>query len=180
MIVATDAWTIIPVIVGVVTAVVGAMTWLFNGVRAERARLQKLYADAYSAVVSYQEFPFVIKRRRGPTPNSPQIAGEERLRISGDLHAVQEALHNYGAQISTESSAVFAAYSTLVDTTRTVAGGYMHHAWKEEPLDNDPGMNQRLDYSALTEPQNDYLLAVKRDMSFFRVWIPRLRKAKKT
>lgn len=179
MIVATDPWTIIPVIVGAVTAALGAVTWLFNGVRAERARLQKLYADAYSAVVSYQEFPFVIKRRRAPTPDSSQIAGEERLRISGALHPVQEALNNYGAQISTESSAVFAAYTTLVDTTRRVAGGYMHDAWKEAPLDNDPGMNLRLDYSALTQPQNDYLSAVKRDMSFFRVWIPRLRKARK-
>jgi len=179
VIVAADAWTIIPVIVGAVTAALGAVTWLFNGVRAERARLQKLYADAYSAVVSYQEFPFVIKRRRAPTADSPQIAGEERLRISGALHPVQEALSNYGAQISTESSAVFGTYTTLVDTTRRVAGGYMHDAWKEEPLDNDSGMNLRLDYSALTRPQNDYLSAVKRDMSFFRVWIPRLRKATK-
>lgn len=40
-------------------------------------------------------------------------------------------------------------------------------------------MNLRLDYSGFTEPQNKYLSAVKRDMSFFRVWIPRLRKAKK-
>ena len=48
-----------------------------------------------------------------------------------------------------------------------------------EGVDNDPGMNLRLDYSGFTEPQNEYLSAVKRDMSFFRVWIPRLRKAKK-
>lgn len=179
MIATADIWTIIPVVVGVITAVLGAITWLFNGVRAERARLQKLYADAYSAVVSYQEFPFIIKRRRAPTPDSPQIAGEERLRISGDLHPVQEALNNYGAQISTESAAVFSAYTTLVDTTRRIAGGYMNDAWREEPLADDRGMNLRLDYSALKQPQNEYLSAVKRDMSFLRVWIPRLRKAKK-
>jgi hypothetical protein len=176
VIIATDLWTIIPVIVGAATAVAGVLTWFINGVRTERTRLQKLYADAYSAVVSYQEFPFLIKRRRAPTPDSYQIGGEERLRISGALHAVQEALNNYGAQISMESNAVSAKYSALVKRTREVAGGYMHDAWKDDPLDNDPGMNMHLDYSSLEQSQDEYLSAVKHDMSFWPVALPRLRK----
>lgn len=121
MIVATDAWTIIPVIVGVLTAAAGVVTWFVNGVRAERARLQKLYADAYSAIVSYQEYPYIIKRRRAPTPEHPEIASEERLRISAGLHRVQEALNNYAAQISTESDAVSEKYTELVRRTRDLS-----------------------------------------------------------
>ncbi len=175
MIVAADAWTIIPVIVGAATAAAGVLTWFVNGVRTERTRLQKLYADAYSAVVSYQEFPFVIRRRRAPTVDHPEIGGEERLRISSALHGVQEALNNYRAQISTESVSVSEAYEHLVTRTREIAGTYMHEAWDAHALDNDAGMNVRLDYDDLAAPQDAYLNAVKADMTFWRVAFPRRR-----
>jgi hypothetical protein len=172
MIVATDLWTAIPVVVGVLTAAAGAVTWFVNGVRTERARLQKLYADAYSAVVSYQEYPYIIKRRRAPTADHPEIGGEERLRISAGLHGVQEQLNNYAAQISTESDAVSQKYTELVRKTREVAGTYMHEAWEKPALGNDAGMNLRLDYDELRAPQDEYLAAVKRDMKFWRVaWV---------
>jgi hypothetical protein len=172
VIVAADAWTIIPVIVGVLAAAGGVITWFMNGVRTERARLQKLYADAYSAVVSYQEYPYIIKRRRAPTADHPEIAGEERLRISGGLHGVQEQLNCYLAQISTESDAVSQKYTELVRSTRQVAGTYMHKAWEEPALDNDAGMNLHLNYSALRGPQDEYLTAVKKDMKFWRIaWV---------
>ncbi len=172
MIVAADAWTVIPVIVGVLTAAAGVVTWFVNGVRAERTRLQKLYADAYSAVVSYQEYPYIIRRRRAPTAEHPEIAGEERLRISAGLHGVQEELNNYAAQISTESDAVSQKYDELVRRTREVAGTYMHEAWERPALDNDAGMNMRLDYDELSAPQDEYLNAVKEDMKFRRVaWV---------
>jgi hypothetical protein len=174
VIVATSAWTIIPVIVGVFTAAGGVVTWFVGGVRTERTRLQKLYADAYSAVVSYQEYPYIIGRRRAPTAEHPEIAGEERLRISAGLHGVQEQLNNYLAQISTESDAVSQKYTQLVRRTREVAGTYMHEAWKGPALDNDAGMNMRLDYAELREPQDEYLGAVKTDMRFWRVaWVGR-------
>jgi hypothetical protein len=180
MIVATDVWTTVSIVVAAVvsigTAAAGVVTWFVNGVRTERTRLQKLYADAYSAVVSYQEFPFVIRRRRAPTPDHQEIAGEERLRIAGALHTVQEALNNYSAQISTESKAVSETYDALVSETRRVAGTYMHEAWDAAPLDNDTGMNiTGIDYKDLRTPQDDYLDAVKKDMTFWRVAAPKLR-----
>jgi hypothetical protein len=145
MIASASFWTIFPIAVAAVvsigTAVTGVVTWFVNGVRTERTRLQKLYADAYSAVVSYQECPYVIHRRRAPTPDHPEIGGEERLRIADALHPVQEALNNYLAQISTESNAVSAKYNALVTETRRIAGTYMHKAWDAAPLDNDSGMN---------------------------------------
>jgi hypothetical protein len=150
-----------------VPLVAGVAAWWANGIRAERTRLQKLYADAFSAVVSYQEFPYVIRRRRAPLPGQEEIPNEERLRVSQALQAVQEALANYRAQISTESSAISAKYDALVSRTRTVAGKAMHEAWEVPPLDNDAGMNiGHIDYSKLAEPEREYLAAVKKDVTF--------------
>jgi hypothetical protein len=175
-VIAASAWTIVPVVAGAVTAAFGVLTWFVNGVRTERTRLQKLYADAYSAVFSYQEFPYVIRRRRAPGPGQEQLGNEERLRISTALHAVQESLNNYLAQISTESRPVYERYAKFVADTRRVAGTYMHEAWNAPPLDNDTGMNiSGIDYSALAEPQREYLEAVKSDMTFWRIAIPYLR-----
>jgi hypothetical protein len=174
---ATDWTTAVPVIVGVATAIVGVFTWFINGVRSERTRLQQLYADAYSAVISYQEFPYVIRRRRAPGPGQENMGGEERLRIATGFHTVQEALNNYLAQINTESGPVYAKYKSLVKETRRVAGGYMHDAWTAPPLDNDAGMNvSGIDYAGLSGPQRDYLDAVRQDMRWWRVAFPYLRK----
>ena len=180
MIASAGFWTVFPIVAAAVvsigTAIAGVVTWFVNGVRGERTRLQKLYADAYSAVISYQEFPYVIRRRRAPTPGHEEIGGEERLRISDALHTVQQALNNYLAQISTESTAVSTKYAALVHETRRTAGTYMHEAWDAPPLDNDPGMNiAGIDYSHLTRPQDEYLDATRKDMTFWRVAIPKLR-----
>lgn len=118
--IATSTWAIVPVIAGAVTAAFGVLTWFANGIRTERTRLQQLYADAYSAVISYQEFPYAIRRRRAPGPGQKQLGNEERLRISTALHAVQESLNNYVAQISTESRPVYERYAKLVAETRRV------------------------------------------------------------
>ena len=138
--------------------------------------MQKLYADAYAAVVSYQEFPYVVRRRRASTAEHPDTGGEERLRMSGALHIVQEELNNHSAQIGTESKAVSTKYNLLVSKTRQIAGTYMHEAWDATPLDSDAGMNiAGIDYKELCAPQDAYLEAVKQDMTFWRVAIPKLR-----
>ncbi len=86
------------------------------------------------------------------------------------MHAVREGLTNYVAQISNESAAVSARYSALVTQTRRIAGGYMHDAWASPPLDNDAGMNiTHIDDSELDGPQQEYLDAVKDDLTFLRV-----------
>jgi hypothetical protein len=145
----------------------GVVAWWANGIRAERTRLQQLYADAFSAIVSYQEFAYAIRRRRAPLPGQHGIGGEERLRISQALEAVQQALGNYRAQLSTESAAISTTYDVLVNKTREVAGRTMHEAWEAPPLDNDAGMNiAHIDYSKLAEPEEHYLEAVRREVTF--------------
>lgn len=168
--------TAIPLIALAVTSIGGVATWWANGVRSERARLQALYAHAYAAVVSYQEFPFMIRRRRAPLPGSEGIANDERVRIADALQAVQEKLSNYTAQIGTESAEVSAKYDTLVQKTRFVAGSYMREAWNAPPLDNDAGMNiSDINYEELEEPQAEYLDAMKDNLRFWRVAFVRRR-----
>ncbi len=162
--------TVIPLIALAVTTAGGVLTWWANGVRSERARLQALYADAYAAVVSYQEFPFMIRRRRAPLPGHEEIANDERVRISDALQAVQEKLSNYTAQIRTESPEVSTKYDALVHETRVIAGSYMREAWKKPPLDNDAGMNiGDINYDELKQPQAEYLDAMKANLGFWRV-----------
>ncbi|MGI8430369.1 MAG: hypothetical protein ACR2OB_13965 [Solirubrobacteraceae bacterium] len=159
-----------------VTTAGGVVTWWANGIRSERARLQALHADAYAAVVSYQEFPFMIRRRRAPLPGHEEIANDERIRIADALQAVQEKLSNYTAQIKAESTEVSAKYDALVHETRLIAGSYMSEAWKAPPLDNDAGMNiSDINYDALKQPQTDYLDAMKDNLRFRRVASVRLR-----
>jgi hypothetical protein len=168
--------TVIPLIALAATTAGGVVTWWANGVRSERARLQTLYADAYAAVVSYQEFPFVIRRRRAPLPGNEGIANDERVRIADALQAVQEKLSNYTAQIGAESTAVSATYDALVHKTRLIAGSYMREAWKAPPLDNDAGMNiSDINYNELEEPRAEYLGAMKDNLRFWRVAFVRLR-----
>jgi hypothetical protein len=159
-----------------VTTIVGLVTWWANGVRSERTRLQTLYADAYAAVVSYQEFPYTIRRRRAPLPGHEEIGNNERVRIAEALQAVQEKLGNYTAQIRTESSEVSAKYDALVHETRVIAGSYMREAWKASPLDNDPGMNiTDINYDKLKQPEAEYLDAMKSSLKFLRVAFTRRR-----
>jgi hypothetical protein len=162
--------TAIPLIVLAVTSAGGVLTWWANGVRSERARLQTLYADAYAAVVAYQEFPYVIRRRRALLPGHEEIGNDERVRIATDLQSVQERLSNYTAQIRTESAEVSEKYDALVHRTRVIAGSYMREAWKAPPLDNDAGMNiTDINYDELRQPQADYLDAMKTNLQFWRV-----------
>jgi hypothetical protein len=145
----------------------GVVAWWANGVRAERTRLQQLYADAFSAIVSYQEFPYAIRRRRAPAPGQEAVANEERLRISEALQTVQEALSNYRAQISNESAAVSQRYDDLVHKTREIAGKEMHKAWEAPPVSDDPAMNTaHIDYSGLATPEKLYLNEVRAKVTF--------------
>jgi hypothetical protein len=52
----------------------------------------------------------------------------------------------------------------------------MREAWDAPALDNDAGMNiTGIDYAKLNTPEAEYLDAVKKDMTFWRVAIPKLR-----
>jgi hypothetical protein len=163
-------WLAISVPLGV-PLLAGVVAWFANGIRADRVRRRKLYADAFSALVSYKEFPFMIRRRRAPGPGQENLGNEERLRISTALHEVQEAISNYQAQIKTENGTVSETYEALVTKTRVIAGSQMREAWKQPPLNNDAGMNTAVDYSALKSMEDNFLGAALKDVQAAK-WPP--------
>lgn len=170
-------WTtaaIATVIAAGVSALIALLTLWVNGIRKERSRRQQLYADAYATVAAYREFPYVIRRRRAPTPGHDEIAGEERVRISEALREVQRDISSFSAWMKAEAVAdVSSKYDELVAQTRRVAGGYMREAWNSDPLDNDSGMNiPGVDYSSLTQYETAYLDAVRTALSFWRIAVP--------
>lgn len=139
--------------------------WI-NGLRSERSRRREFYANALAACRAYREFPYVIKRRRD------DVAGEERVRISEALRAIQRDLGYFGALMSIERALEVAVrYRVLVDKTRDIAGAYMAAAWGEPAASDDKAMNvSDVDYTLLERFERDYLTAVEQDLSWWRVW----------
>jgi hypothetical protein len=162
--------TVIPLIALAVTTAGGVLTWAINSIRAEHTRRQKLYADAYAAVIAYQEFPYIIRRRRASTPGNEDVAGQERQRITSALGDVQQSLGNYTALIRAESTKVSGAYDQLVSETRKIAGGAMRREWKRPAQDTDVAMNiADINLRHLTRPQDAFLAAMKEDMRWSRL-----------
>ncbi len=164
----------VPVVVAIIAGAISLITLATNtlvaAVREQRNRRRETYASAFSAVTAYKEFPYVVRRRRGATP---EIAADERVRISEDLRRVQERLAYYGAWMRTESPAVAAAYEKLVADTRRIAGDEIHDAWMTTPASTDEQMNMpNLGLSELKPSEDAYLAAVARHLSWTRRWGP--------
>lgn len=164
----------VPVVVAIIAGAISLITLATNtlvaAVREQRNRRRETYASAFSAVTAYKEFPYVVRRRRGGTP---EIAADERVRISEDLRKVQERLTYYGASMRTESPAVAAAYETLVADTRRIAGGQIRDAWMTTPASTDEQMNMpNLGLGELKPSEDAYLAAVARHLRWTRRWGP--------
>ena len=137
------------------------------GLREERRRRRDTYADALEATLAYREFAYAIPRRRHNAP------AEERVRISEAVREVQRDLARAESLMRIErATKVAAAYRQLVAKTREVVGGYMHAAWKNEPITDDKCMNVPggLDFSVLEQCEKDYLHAVAEDLAWYRFW----------
>lgn len=163
----------VPVVVAIIAGAVSLLTLATNtvvaAVKEQRNRRRETYASAFSAVTAYKEFPYVVRRRRG---GSPEIAADERFRISEDLRIVQERLAYYGAWMRTESPAVAAAYEALVTETRRIAGRQIHDAWAIAPASKDEQMNMPdLGLGALKPSEDAYLAAVVRHLRWSRRWV---------
>lgn len=145
------------VIAALVAATVSfATTWIVAW-REERSRRRKMFADAFEAYVSYKEFPYAIRRRRGD-----QLS-EERQRISGELRHLQERLSFFMAWTQVESPKVGAAYTALVEGLRRIAGAEIAKAWTLEPISRDEEMNiGDVNLSSLKPLEDAYFAVLKR------------------
>ncbi len=147
-----------------IAGVIALIGLVVNGVRAERARRRTAFAEAFSCIVAYQEFPYVVRRRR----DCPD--GEERVRISEELRKVQQELGFHQAWIELEATAsTVDAYLELVSATRRVAGGYMRDAWEQPPTTSDAQMNIKdIDYEELKPLEAAFLARVAHELSWRR------------
>lgn len=160
-------WWVVLVSSAVVAAAVSAAVTVFLAFRssrlAERARVREAFADAYQAYTEYKEFPYAIRRRRADEPAA------ERIRLSEELRHVQARVSHYQAWTRTECVGVGEHYLALVSTARRVAGAEMARAWQAQPLDNDTGMNIRLDQVDLRELdrcQDAYVAVAARHLNY--------------
>jgi len=123
------------VIGGAVSLLALALNVIISNRRERISRQREELSKAFAACVAYEEFPYIIRRRRN---NVPQ---DERIRISSELSAIQRELAYYSAWLATESTSVSKAYETLVAKLRETAGIKIREAWLTTPIDSDSGMN---------------------------------------
>lgn len=137
-----------------------AINAIISGWRNRIARQRQEFSKAFAACVAYEEFPYIVRRRRN---NAPQ---DERVRISSEFSIIQRELAYYSAWLATESKNVSRAYENLVAQLREIAGAEIREAWLTPPIDSDSGMNMPdLGFSALKPLKEAYLLEVAHHLS---------------
>jgi hypothetical protein len=149
---------VIPLIVGVLGLLGVLATLLVNGYRANRDRRRSLYAGGWSAVQSYKEMAFAIRRRDSAHP------GAERVRLSEEMREIQRDLAYHEALIGREGKDdVAREYRSLVAKTREVAGAIIKRSWDESPISSDREMHApaiAAELSAMKPAEDAYLNTV--------------------
>ncbi len=147
---------------GAISLIALALNAIISGQRDRIARQRQEFSKAFAACVAYEEFPYVVRRRRNDAPQG------ERVRISSELSIIQRELAYYSAWLATESSDVSKAYETLVTKLREVAGARIREAWLTPPIDSDDGMNMPdIGLGVLKPLKEAYLLEVSRHLSWW-------------
>lgn len=152
------------VIVAAIGGAVSLMALAFNAISSSRrdriARQRQEFSKAFAVCVAYEEFPYIVRRRRKDVPY------DERVRISSELSIIQRELAYYSAWLATESTNVSKAYENLVAKLREIAGARIREAWLTPPIDSDGGMNMPdLGLSELKPLKDAYLLEVAYHLS---------------
>jgi hypothetical protein len=163
----------VPIIVAAITAAVSLLTLAINAVltayRERVNRHRELFSKAFAAAVAYEEFPYVVRRRRISAPE------DERIRISTELRKVQEDISYYSAWLFTESRPISEAYETLILRLREIAGKEIHDAWNQPPVGSDAEMNiAGLGLGGLKPFKQAYLREVADHLSPVPRWLRRL------
>ncbi len=140
---------------GAVSLLALAINNIISGWRDRTARQRQEFSKALAACVAYEEFPYVVRRRKS---NAPQ---DERIRISSELSIIQRELAYYSAWLAIESNYVSQAYEKLIAKLREIVGAKIREAWLTPPIDSDSGMNMPdLGLSTLKPFKEAYLLEV--------------------
>ena len=161
-----------PIIVATVTGAVSLFAWVINawltGYRERVNRRRDVFSKAFTTAVAYEEFPYIVRRRRASNPE------DERIRISTELRKVQEDISYHSAWLFTESRHVSDAYEVLVRKLREIAGGEIRKAWCTPHIDADTEMNMPdLGLAALKPFKQAYLVEVSDELSLIPRWLRR-------
>jgi hypothetical protein len=166
----------VPIIVAAITGAVSLLALAINAVltayRERMNRRREMFSKAFAAAVAYEEFPYVVRRRRTSTPE------DERIRISTELRKVQEDISYFSAWLFTESRPISKAYETLILKLREIVGKEIHNAWKQPPVGSDAEMNiSGLGLGGLKPFKQAYLHEVADHLSPVPRWLRRLFRA---
>ena len=147
-------------IAGAVSLLGLALNAIISRRRERTSRQRQEFSKAFAACVAYEEFPYIVRRRRSDMPQ------HERVRISSELSAIQRELAYYSAWLATESINVSETYESLVAKLREIAGTKIREAWLTPPIDSDSGMNMPdLGLSELETLKKAYLREVTYHLS---------------
>ncbi|HXH23039.1 MAG TPA: hypothetical protein VNN10_13525 [Dehalococcoidia bacterium] len=147
------------------------LSLLYKSAQDRRDRQREHFSKALQAVSQYEEFPYVVRRRRA------RDAEGERLRISTELRAIQSDLTYHCVWLMTESRYVGQAYEALVDASRRIAGKEINRSWGLPPIEQDSDMNipdigPRL--ADLRQFKEAYMREVADHLSIWPRWLRRL------
>lgn len=148
------------IITGAVSLLALAINMIVTGMRNRNIRRREEFSKAFAACIAYEEFPYIVRRRKISNPE------EERIRISTELSKIQRELAYHSAWLSLESKKVSKAYDLLICKLREIAGEKVREAWLSQPINSDTGMNMPdLGLSALKPFKEKYLQAVASHLS---------------
>lgn len=122
-------------IAGAASLLALALNAIISNRRERTSRQRQEFSKAFAACVAYEEFPYIVRRRRSDMPQ------DERIRISSELTLIQQELAYYSAWLATESIRVSKRYEALLAKLREIAGTKIREAWLMPPIDSDSGMN---------------------------------------
>lgn len=123
---------LVPLIVGLVGGSVGAV--LVAQVFASADSRRDNYAEAVAVLLSWSEFPFMIRRRVDDLPATLQ-------HLADHGHEFQERLARSEAWVAAESKAMGAKYTTLISEVKAAIGPLLKEAWESPPIAAAAEMN---------------------------------------
>lgn len=148
------------IIAGIVSLLAFTINSIYSNWRDRISRQRQEFSKAFAACVSYEEFPYIVRRRRGDCPE------EERIRISSELCGIQKELAYYSAWLAIESKSISEVYENLVSKLKEIAGAKIHEAWEIPPITSDSDMNiPNLGLNELNPYKQNYLIKVKKHLS---------------
>ncbi len=159
-------WWVAPAIIAaLVTAAVAIATLIVNGRRGRSDRHRTLFADAFGDIAAYQEYVYIVRRRRHDEPEAEQV------RISTELSDVQRRLNRHRAVLQVEAPRVTRSFTALLATTRQIAGAAIRDGWNTAPITADAEIHVDVDLSGITASEATFLMAAADHLALAPWWL---------